>query len=45
MGMNWEKYTTVYVIFYALYNSFFIIMFRAYEGMFFVTFVRKSLYP
>jgi hypothetical protein len=40
-----QYYTIIYVIFYVLYNSFFIIVFHADEGMSFITFVRKSLYP
>jgi hypothetical protein len=36
---------TVYIISYVLYDSFFIIIYCVYEGMSFITFVRKSLYP
>jgi hypothetical protein len=36
---------TVYIIFYVLYSSFFIIIYCDDEGMSFITFVRKSLYP
>jgi hypothetical protein len=35
----------VYVIFYISYGSLFIIICCADEGMPFITFVRKSLYP
>jgi hypothetical protein len=35
---------TIYIIFYVLYGSFFII-YCVDEGMSFITFVRKSLYP
>jgi hypothetical protein len=34
-----------YIIFYVAYDSFFIILCCVDEGMFFITFVRKSLYP
>jgi hypothetical protein len=30
---------------HASYNSFFIFIYRIYEGMLFVIFVRKTLYP
>jgi hypothetical protein len=36
---------TVYIIFYVLYDSFFIIICCVDKGMSFITFVRKSLYP
>jgi hypothetical protein len=36
---------TIYVNLYVSYDSFFIIIFYADEGMSFITFVRKSLYP
>jgi hypothetical protein len=36
-------YLIVYIV-HASYDSFILIC-RAYEGMFFVTFVRESLYP
>jgi hypothetical protein len=35
----------VYVVFYISYDSFFIIICCADEGMPIITFVRKSLYP
>jgi hypothetical protein len=35
---------TVYIIFYVVYGSFFVIICYDYEGMFFITFVQKSLY-
>jgi hypothetical protein len=35
----------VYIIFYVVYGSFFVIICCVYEGMSFITFVRKSLYP
>jgi hypothetical protein len=36
---------TAYIIFYVVYDYFFIIICCVYEGMSFITFVRKSLYP
>jgi hypothetical protein len=36
---------TAYIVFYVVYNSFFIIICCVCEGMSFITFVRKSLYP
>jgi hypothetical protein len=36
---------TIYIISYVLYDSFFIIIYWVDEGMSFITFVRKSLYP
>jgi hypothetical protein len=36
---------TVYIIFYVVYDSFFYIICCVYEGMSFITFVQKSLYP
>jgi hypothetical protein len=36
---------TAYIIFHVVYDSFFIIICCGYEGMSFITFVRKSLYP
>jgi hypothetical protein len=37
---------TAYILFfYALYDSFFILRCYVDEGMSFITFVRKSLYP
>jgi hypothetical protein len=37
-------YLIVHIV-HASYDSLFIFICRAYEGMFFVTFVRESLYP
>jgi hypothetical protein len=36
---------TIYIIFYGLYDSLFILICYVNEGKSFVTFVRKSLYP
>jgi hypothetical protein len=36
---------TVYIIFYVVYGSFFVIICSVYEGISFITFIRKSLYP
>jgi hypothetical protein len=36
---------TAYIIFYVVYDSVFIIICCVDEGMSFITFVRKSLYP
>jgi hypothetical protein len=36
---------TAYIIFYVVYDSFFITICCVDEGMSFITFVRKSLYP
>jgi hypothetical protein len=36
---------TVYIMFCVLYDSFFIIICCVDEGMSFITFVQKSLYP
>ena len=36
---------TAYIVFYVVYDSFFIIICYDDEGMSFITFVRKSLYP
>ena len=36
---------TAYIIFYVVYDSFFIIICCVDEGVSFITFVRKSLYP
>jgi hypothetical protein len=36
---------TAYIIFYVVYDSFFIIICCVDEWMSFITFVRKSLYP
>jgi hypothetical protein len=35
----------VYIIFYVVYGSFFVIICYVNEGMSFITFVLKSLYP
>jgi hypothetical protein len=35
---------TAYIVFYVVYDSFFIIICYVDEGMSFITFVRKSLY-
>jgi hypothetical protein len=34
-----------YIIFYVVYDFFFIVICRVDEGMSFITFVQKSLYP
>jgi hypothetical protein len=38
-------YDRLYIILYALYDSFFILICYVDEGMSFIIFVRKSLYP
>jgi hypothetical protein len=38
-------YLVVHAVYYTSYNFLFIFICCAYEGMFFVTFVRESLYP
>jgi hypothetical protein len=39
------KYLIVHAVYYTSYEFLFIFICCAYKGMFFVTFVRESLYP